>query len=208
MLSKPAYPLLIIVFLSVLMPAQAGEGLEKLRTFTRDLQTMTADFKQTLFDDKMRQIEVSNGRFALLKPGRFRWDYKVPYEQQIIADGEKLWLYDPELDQVTVQPLKNALGTAPIALLTSDTDLEKQFKIIELGEIDGREMLQLEIKIKDTDYGFMLLALGQDGLEVMELKDRLGQVVRIEFLNTAMNSKIASEHFDFTVPEGVDVVGQ
>lgn len=201
---------LFIVFALTLLisPAFAGEGLEKLQKFTSNLRSMKADFTQTLFDEKMRQVEIAKGKVMLLKPGRFRWDYTAPYEQHIIADGEKLWLYDPELEQVTVKKMSEALGAAPIALLTSEQKLEDQFKIIELGNIDGRVMLQLEAKVKDTDYGFMLLALGDEGLEVMELKDMLGQVTRIEFHNTKFNEKIDPARFNFTPPKGVDVIGE
>lgn len=201
--------LFIGLVLSLLIsPAFAGEGLDKLRKFTNDLRSMKADFTQTLFDEKMRQVEIAKGTVLLLKPGKFRWDYAAPYEQHIIGDGEKLWLYDPELEQVTVKKMSEALGAAPIALLTSEQKLEDQFKIIELGNIDGRDMLQLEAKVKDTDYGFMLLALGDEGLEVMELKDKLGQVTRIEFHNTKFNEKIDPAKFNFTPPKGVDVIGE
>ena len=190
------------------LSAQAGEGLERLKKFTRSLQSMQADFKQTLFDDKMRQVEVSSGTFVLEKPGKFRWDYKKPYEQHIIADGNKVWLYDPELEQVTVRAMEDALGAAPIALLTSNQNIEDQFKVIELGNFDGRQLVQLELKVKDTDFGFMLLALGDKGLDTMELKDKLGQVTRIEFNKTEINKEIDDGLFAFNVPKGVDVIGE
>ncbi len=201
----------MLCLVSALLPvsfAYAGEGLDRLKRFTANLNSMKADFTQTLFDDKMRQVEVASGFFLLQKPGKFRWDYRVPYQQLIVANGEKLWLYDNDLEQVTVKPLEEALGAAPITLLTGSDDLEKQFKIIELGNIDGREFLQLELKVKDTDYGFMLLAMGKKGLEVMELKDKLGQVTRIEFQNIVLNAKVSSDKFEFKVPEGVDVIGE
>lgn len=200
--------LLLLPLLLISATAYAGEGVERLREFTEQLKTMQADFTQTVFDDQMRQLEISRGRFALKKPGRFRWDYIAPFEQHIVADGEKLWVYDPELEQVTVKPIGEALGTAPIALLTGEADLDKQFKAIELGKMEGRHLVQLELQVKDTDYGLMLLALGDDGLETMELKDKLGQVTRIEFSKVRLNKPIPDERFEFKVPEGVDVIGQ
>lgn len=185
----------------------AGEGLKRLHSFSAGLKSMQADFTQTVFDDQMRQLEVSRGYVAIQKPGKFRWDYKAPYVQHIIADGEKVWLYDPELEQVTVKPLAEALGSAPIALLSGDGDLDKQFNFTELGNIDGKEFVQLEVKVKDTDYGLMLLALGEKGMDVMELKDKLGQVTRIEFSNIKLNKKINKDQFTFNVPKGVDVIG-
>ncbi|MBN1379898.1 MAG: outer membrane lipoprotein chaperone LolA [Gammaproteobacteria bacterium] len=188
--------------------ATAGEGLERLRSFSANLKSMQADFTQTIFDDQMRQLEVSRGQVVIQKPGKFRWDYKVPYVQHIVADGEKVWLYDPELEQVTVKPMVEALGSAPIALLSGEGDLDKQFKFTELGNIDGRQFVQLEVKIKDTDYGLMLLALGKENMDVMELKDKLGRVTRIEFSNIKLNKNIDNKQFHFDIPKGVDVIGQ
>jgi outer membrane lipoprotein carrier protein len=189
------------------LTSQAGEGLNRLQNFTGSLKTLQAKFTQTLFDEKMQQLEVAGGEFFLQKPGKFRWDYQQPYRQQIVADGKVLWMYDPELEQVTVKPLAEALGAAPIALLSGEQPLQEQFKIVELGVIDGREFLQLEAKVKDTDFGFMLLAFSERGLEAMELKDKLGQVTRIEFINPVLNKDIKSSVFDFKPPKGADVIG-
>ncbi|HEY3487872.1 MAG TPA: outer membrane lipoprotein chaperone LolA [Gammaproteobacteria bacterium] len=186
--------------------AHAGKGLDYLQAYTNSLKTLQAGFTQTTFDEKMRQLEVSSGKFMLQKPGKFRWEYKQPYRQQIIADGKSLWIYDPELEQVVLKPLAKALGATPIALLTGEQPLQEQFNIIELGVIDGREFLQLEPKIKDTDYGLMLLAVSDKGLEAMELKDKLGQVTRIELLKPKLNQAVDESLFAFTPPQGVDVV--
>lgn len=205
---RHAAAFLFSCLLMPLSPSAVAEGIERLKAYTENLKTLQADFKQTLFDEKMRQLEVSTGEVYLKKPGRFRWDYEKPYRQRIIADGEKLWIYDPELDQVMVKPLSEALGTAPIALLTGGEPLHEQFKIIELGTIEGRQYVQLEAKVKDTDFGFMLLAFGGEGLEAMELKDKLGQVTRIELIDPVINQPIKDEVFEFTPPEGVDIIGE
>jgi outer membrane lipoprotein carrier protein len=199
--------LFLYVCLLVSAPfAHAGKGLDYLQSYTGGLKTLKAGFTQTQFDDKMRQLEVASGEFSLQKPGKFRWEYKQPYSQQIISDGKSLWIYDPELEQVVLKPLDQALGATPIALLTGEQPLQEQFNIVELGTIDGREFLQLEPKIKDTDYGLMLLALSDKGLEAMELKDRLGQVTRIEFLQPKLNAPVDNSLFDFKPPKGVDIV--
>jgi outer membrane lipoprotein carrier protein len=201
------YRILVGLCLLIAAPlAQAGKGLDSLQSYTGGLKTLHARFTQTQFDEKMRQLEVASGEFSLQKPGKFRWEYKQPYTQQIIADGKNLWIYDPELEQVILKPLDQALGATPIALLTGEQPLQEQFTITELGNIDGREFLQLEPKIKDTDYGLMLLALGEKGLEAMELKDRLGQVTRIELLEPKLNVAVDKSLFDFKPPKGVDVV--
>jgi outer membrane lipoprotein carrier protein len=197
-----------ILIVGLYLPAaHAGEGLNRLQAYTGNLKTLQAKFTQTLFDEKMQQLEVASGEFFLQKPGKFRWDYQQPYKQQIVADGKVLWMYDPELQQVTVKQLAEALGAAPIALLTGEQPLQEQFKIVELGLIDGREFLQLEAKVKDTDFGFMLLAFGEQGLEAMELKDKLGQVTRIEFIKPVLNKDIKQSMFEFKPPKGADVIG-
>lgn len=186
----------------------AGTALDKLKHYTANLKSMHANFTQTQFDENMRQMEIANGKVFLQKPGKFRWDYQKPYQQTIVSDGKKLWLYDVELEQVTVKPMQEALGSAPIALLTTDDPLEKQFKLTELGEIDNKWFVQLEANVKDTDYAYILLALNDKGLVAMELKDRLGQVTRIEFDKTRLNETLDNKHFAFTPPKGVDVIGE
>ncbi|HEX5055972.1 MAG TPA: outer membrane lipoprotein chaperone LolA [Gammaproteobacteria bacterium] len=199
--------LLCYVLLLVAAPvARAGKGLDLLQSYTSSLKTLQAGFTQTQFDDKMRQLQVTSGEFFLKKPGRFRWEYKQPYSQLIVSDGKSLWIYDPELEQAVLKPLDQALGATPIALLTGEQPLQEQFNIVELSNIDGREFVQLEPKVKDTDYALMLLALTDKGLEAMELKDRLGQVTRIELLQPRLNVDIDDARFNFKPPKGVDIV--
>ncbi len=197
---------LIFIFALMSQQAIAGTGLEQLTKYSTQLQSLTAQFTQTTFDENMQEQEVSTGQVYLQKPGKFRWNYKQPYQQEIVSDGDKLYIYDVDLEQVTVRNFSDALGTAPISLLTDIADLKQQFNIIELGKIDGRELLQLEAKVKDTDYEFFLLALGDKGLETMELKDKLGQVTRIQLSQSKTNADLAKKLFQFSAPAGVDVI--
>ena len=145
----------------------------------------------------------------LERPGRFVWHYKQPYEQLLVGDGDNLWHYDIDLEQVSVRPLDEALGTAPIALLTSETPLEEQFVLTELGKIEEHYMVQLEARVKDTDYGFALLAFLENGeLDVMQLRDPMGQVTTIDLDEMEVNPELPVDAFKFTPPEGVDVVGK
>lgn len=193
------------------LSASAGEGMDILNSFVKQLTTLEASFVQTLEDANGKQLQKQSGVVVMQKPGRFKWHYQAPegYEQFIVADGEKLWFHDVDLEEVTVKPLKEALGAAPIALLTSDTPLRDQFKITELGQIGEHQMLQLESKVQDTDYGQALLAFDDQGvLAIMQLKDPLGQVTSIEFSDTKMNHAIDAKEFIFEVPDGVYVTGQ
>lgn len=202
----------VLVITSVFsLSAFAGEGMDTLNQFVKNLKTLEASFVQTLEDANGKQLQKQSGIVLMQKPGRFKWHYQAPegYEQFIVADGEKLWFYDVDLEEATVKPLTEALGAAPIALLTSDTPLSDQFKITELGQIGEHQMLQLESKVQDTDYGQALLAFDDKGiLQIMQLKDPLGQVTSIEFSGTKMNQAIAAKEFNFEVPDGVYVTGQ
>lgn len=189
----------------------ADDGLALLNGYVKKLNTLEASFVQTLEDANGQVLQRQDGVFAMQKPGKFNWHYQGPegYEQYIVADGKKLWFHDVDLEEVTVKPLDEALGTAPIALLTSDEPLDRQFDITDLGQIGDHHMLQLESKVKDTDYGFALLAFNADKqLEIMQLRDPLGQVTSIEFSDAKLNGDIPTDRFVFTVPEGVHVTGQ
>ena len=200
--------LLLYIFSLTAMPsAQAGKGLDYMQSYMSGLKTLQARFTQTQIDDKMRQTDViASGELFLKKPGKFRWEYKQPYSQLIVSDSKNLWIYDPELEQAVLKPIDQALGATPIALLTGEKPLQEQFKIIELGNFEGREMVQLEPLIKDTDYELILLALTDRGLEVMQLKDRLGNVTSIELLEQKQNAEVDDSRFDFKPPKGVDIV--
>ena len=195
--------------LSALAPsAWAAQAMPYLQSFADNLNTMEAGFSQVVEDANGRILDNQSGSVKMHKPGKFNWHYQEPYEQKIVADGERLWFYDIELEQVTVRPLDQALGTAPIALLTSDTPLDEQFAITDLGLQGQQYMLQLEPRVNDTDYSHALIGLSKAGhIEVMQLKDPLGQITTITFYDVILNRAIPGSTFRFEVPEGVDVTG-
>ena len=125
----------------------------------------------------------------------------------IIADGEKLWIYDIDLEQVTVKKLDQALGNAPIMLLSSNQPLDTDFELRDLGEREGLEWVELLPKTRDTDFEKIFMGLSEHGLEVMELRDQFGQATQIRFNDFEMNVPADDNLFEFTPPAGVDVVG-
>ena len=195
-----------LVYLLFSSMACAG-ALERLQTFIDQLQTFQAGFVQTLYDADSNPLEESRGAVILKRPGKFRWDYRVPYVQSIIADGEKLWVYDVDLEQVTVKKLDQALGNAPIMLLSSNRPLETDFELRDLGEREGLEWVELQPKLHDTDFEKIFMGLSESGLEVMELRDQFGQATQIRFNDFKMNVPADDSLFEFTPPAGVDVVG-
>ncbi len=197
-----------VLFLMLLLPlsANAGTGMDRLQRFFREVQTVTADFTQTVKDAENVTLQETSGRMIIRRPNRFRWDYLLPYQQLIISDGNKVWLYDMDLEQVTVQSAKKALKNSPAMLLSGNRPLEESFVINELGAKDGREWVELLPKSKDSTFQRMLLAFDKNNLEIMELEDSFGQTTRLQFTSIRRNIKVGKQVFQFTPPKGVDII--
>lgn len=189
------------------VPVSAGEALERLQGFTQGLESFTAAFEQTRYDEDQQPIRKSSGQAWLKRPGLFRWEYREPYRQTIVADGERLWIYDVELEQVTVKKTERALGTAPIMLLSDSQPLSEQFDLTDLGKREGLYWVRLEPKVDDTDFREIYLGFDDRSLKVMELRDRFDQATQILFNNVELNPDVNPERFRFEPPEGVDVIG-
>lgn len=188
-------------------PAAAGEAMERLHSFTDGLETFSAGFVQTLYDENQEPVQRSEGVAWLKRPGLFRWEYREPYVQVIVADGERLWIYDADLEQVTVRDTGRALATAPIMLLSGEAPLEEQFQMRELGAREGLQWVELRPKVQDTDFERIFLGLDDESLQVMELRDRFDQATQIRFHHVELGPEIDPSRFEFTPPEGVDVIG-
>lgn len=186
----------------------AETASERLHAFMSDLRSLQGDFQQVLFDEDRTRLEEARGAFWLQRPGRFRWDYQEPYPQLIVADGKNVWIYDRELEQVTVKPLADALGSTPAFLLSSNQPLEESFTIEDLGSRDG--IAWVELKPRSTEVQFSSIQLGFRGekLRRMELTDSFGQLTRLHFQHTRENVALDPALFNFSPPQGVDVVGE
>jgi len=189
-------------------PVMAGEALDRLQRFTDGLRSFQADFVQTRYDEDQNPVRESQGVAYLEKPGLFRWAYQKPYEQTIVGDGERLWIYDADLEQVTVKKMQRALATAPIMLLSGEAPLDEHFELKELGRREGLLWVELRPKSDETDFRRIFLGLDERTLQVMELRDRFDQVTQIRFNNVEMNPDLAASRFEFTPPDGVDVLGE
>lgn len=203
--------LLSLVALSALLVAPlsyAGEGEQRLAGFLKGLSTIKAAFVQTLNNASGELIEKSEGIMAVERPGNFRLEYQNPYEQLYVADGKNLWFYDRDLEQVTVKPQAESLGSTPALLLSSTEPLANNFEIRELGEHEGFFWLELNPKDVDSNFDFVKLALDGDTLRAMEMVDGFGQATRLYFDPMVRNPKLEQDIFRFTPPPGVDVIGE
>jgi outer membrane lipoprotein carrier protein len=150
----------------------------------------------------------SSGTFVFARPGKFIWTYQKPYEQVLQADGETMYIYDKDLNQVTTRKLGNALGSSPAAILFGSNDLEKNFTLAEAGARDGLEWLTATPKAKDTTFEQIGIGLKDGVPQAMELKDAFGQTSVLKFTSFQRNPQLGATHFKFEVPKGADVSNQ
>ncbi len=188
--------------------AWAG-GRDKLDEFFTQINTMQSAFTQQVIDDKGALRQSSSGNVYLSRPGKFRWEYAAPDKHEIVADGKNVWVYDVELDQVTVKPMTQALSAAPVGMLTQKQSVDKQFNVQEM-EADGSklEWFRLTPKKKDSDFTTMDLGVSTTGVEEMILGDKFGQQTYIKFEGLRTDIDIDSSRFSFTPPKGADVIGK
>lgn len=206
---------LLIRFLLAAAAFTAGAGAAwasssaSLDHFFEEVRTYSARFQQVVLDEGFNPIEESSGKVTIKRPGRFRWDYEPPNETRIISNGDKVWVYDVELEQVSVRSYRQALGNTPAALLAGGTDVGEEFDVTDLGEVNG-PLHWVRMVPKSEDVGFEDIRIGfEDGrLRVMELVDGLGQTTRITMTDGTENEPVADERFEFTPPDGVDVMDE
>ncbi|MDX1374770.1 MAG: outer membrane lipoprotein chaperone LolA [Burkholderiales bacterium] len=199
----------VLAVLAVLLglPAQAS-SLDRFQRYVQTTSSARADFEQKVFDGRSQLVQTATGRFSFERPGRFRWTYLTPTRQLIVGDGERVWIYDEDLAQVTVRRLERALGSTPAALLAGSADVTQAFEFTELGTRQGLEWL--EAKPLDAEAGFARIRLGLSavGVEAMELLDHFGQTTQLRFSNVERNPALDPSRFRFTPPPGADVLGQ
>ncbi len=189
--------------------AAAPGPAQRLDRLFSQTHTLKAHFSETVKNANAATVKQSSGTLAVSKPGRFRWDYTKPYRQLIVADGRKLWLYDPGLQQVTVRDERHALAAGPAALLAGTGKVEDQFIVSDAGRHGGLHWIRLVPRNAQSDYSSMQVGLGKDGeLSELVLESKLNQTTRIVFTDVKRNVKLDGNLFRFSPPKGADVVHQ
>ncbi|MBL8447915.1 MAG: outer membrane lipoprotein chaperone LolA [Zoogloeaceae bacterium] len=186
----------------------SADGLSQLQRFVEDRRGAEGSFIQTVQARSGRKPQVSEGRFAFQRPGRFRWDYLKPYPQLLVGDGHKLWSWDKDLNQVTVKPLGDALGATPAAILAGDQPLDRNFILAEGGQRDGLEWVDARPRSAEASFQSMRLGFADGVLQRMELTDNFGQTTELVFTRLTRNAQIDPATFRFVPPPGADVIGQ
>ncbi len=198
---------LLIVMMMPLSSYAELSADEKLNVFVETVVTFKADFEQNVLDAKGNKIETATGQFVLERPGKFRWDYSKPYQQHIIADGDNIWFYDVDLEQVTVKSQREALTSTPAALLSGDISPSQKYYVTNLESDDGLSWVKLVPKDNESNFQLVTLAFEGNILKQMIMRDSFDQVTQLIFSDNNENITLSNGTFDFTPPQGVDVVG-
>ena len=196
------------LFLLLLSLPAFASGLDDFLAFNASSRTATARFEQQVFDRGGKVVERASGTFAFQRPGKFRWTYEKPHQQLLVGDGTKLWIYDPDLKQVTVKRIGAAISSTPAALLAGKDDVTTLFTLRDAGTGSEDGLAWVEATPKSQDTGFERVRLGLRGktLAAMELFDQLGGHTKLVFSDLKANVAVAADMFHFTPPKGADVL--
>ena len=193
----------------VLFPLLVHAGaIDQLHQFLTGTRTLKAEFSQIVINKSGRKPQQSSGSVAIARPGKLRWDIQKPYPQLVVGDGERIWIYDPELKQVTVRKAGQAISSSPAALLAGSNELEKDFVLEEAGEAEGMNWVEATPRAGDSGFEKVRLGFAGKDLKAMELHDSFGQRTLIRFSGLERNITLPPATFRFAPPAGVDVVGE
>lgn len=190
------------------VPSHAAGALAQLHEFVASTRSARGEFTQRTLRASGQVAETASGAFAFARPGKFRWEVKKPYEQLMLADGERLYFLDKDLNQVTVRKLADSLGASPAAILFGSNELERDFTVRETGERDGLEWLDAAPKNRDAGFERILIGFRAGLPEAMEVLDAFGRTTRFAFKAVERNARIDADAFRFVAPKGADVVQQ
>jgi len=197
--------LLLIVFMSVSVSGFAQNAQQRLLDHLETYQQLSGQFTQIISSEQNTKSQSSTGEFWISKPSQFRWHYTTPYIQKIISNGKKVWVYDEDLEQVSIKAASQAIGSSPLAIILGTESLEKSFDVQELADDEDLQWLQLIPKSEDSGFESMKLGFKQGTLSRMVLQDNFGQTTRLLFTDVVLNHVFEDLFFEFKVPQGVDV---
>lgn len=204
-----------IIFIAVCSINVRAGGLESLENFVRNVKTGRADFTQVVSapakDGQMPRVKTSSGTFEFARPNRFRFLYKKPFEQSIVADGQTLWLYDVDLNQVTARKQSQVLGSTPAALIAAAPDLkalQADFTLADAPDKDGLQWVVATPKAKDGQLQTVHVGFKAAELAALEILDSFGQRSRLTFNRLEVNPALPASNFQFTPPAGADLIKQ
>ena len=203
--------LLIFFLFCILNQAQANpvQANKTLDQFFQTTQSMQTDFEQTIRNIRGKVLEQSSGKLILSRPDKFILEYTLPAEQKYISNGKTIWIYDVELEQVSIKVLDEGIGDSPALLLSSNSNVYKHYEVsdVKLKTPDNYQWVQLLAKKEEMAFERVLLAFKGSTLMQMTMHDSFGQITDLKFSNIQVNKPFSYRQFNFVAPEGVDVIG-
>lgn len=198
----------LLIVLCVLSPFAMAENssAQQLQRFLDNTQSLSAQFEQTLLNEYNELMQQSAGELRMQRPGKFRWDYTKPYEQNIVSNGRKIWMYDAELEQVSVRPYEQ-LESSPVNLLDNQQPLDTLFTLQDMPAQEGQDWVKLIPLKADSDFQQMLVGLHKGSIKTMRLLDNFNQQTEIIFTDITINPSFKSGLFEFSAPAGADIMG-
>lgn len=200
------WSLLAMTLLALPVPAWAG-AVDEFRAFTTQTRSARGDFSQVVVDRAGKKLREASGTFSLSRPGKFRWTYVKPYAQLLVGDGQKVWIYDADLNQVTIRAMDQTLSATPAALLSGSQDFEKVFAVEDLPPADGLTWLGARPRAAESGLESARIGFNKGTLEKLEFVDSFGQRTIITVSKFEKNPALGADHFKFTPPKGADVIG-
>ena len=201
-------PLVFATLFLLTLPAEASTSVEQLHAFLDAARTLRAEFEQHVTDADGVQIQESSGTVYIERPGKFRWEYRDAGGQLIVSDGQRLWVYDRDLEQISVRPLQPALGSTPAVVLSGARPIDEVFTLQDDGRRDGVDWVRLRPREADSSFDELLLGLKGGQLQRMDIHDSFGQRTELLLRDVQVNIPLAPGLFEFIPPPGVDVVGE
>lgn len=205
LMKKPWYAGIALLVLSLC--AHTSSAADLIADYFSGLDTFQSGFSQTVTDSNGELVQDAQGRVWIQRPGRFRWDYETPYRQLIVADGKRLWTYDEDLEQATVEPVDEALSSTPAMLLSGFRPLEEVMRWAETGSRDGKTWYRLDPKQEDAAVEQVQIAFEGGQLAIIEVRDGFGNHTRIRFSDITRNQAIDPGRFRIQLPPGTDIIG-
>ncbi len=199
---------LLVLLVAFLAAGAHAAAIDRFKAFVQSTQSASAQFEQKVIDRSGRLVQEAKGRFVFQRPGRFRWIYEKPLDQLIVGDGERVWIHDRDLNQVTVRRISSALGSTPAALLAGSSNVEKAFELSDAGSRDGMEWLEARPREREAGFERIRMGFGAAGLQAMELTDHFGQTTFLRFSGLVRNPRVDPADFRFEPPKGADVLGE
>jgi len=207
-MTKPKLILFILIYFFSIALSNAGSQDDPLQAFLKNLESLEVSFVQILMNENGEQLEKTEGILYLKPPEKFFWHYQNPYSQKIISNGSILWIFDEDLEQVTVKNIDNKIQETPAGIILGNKSIQEHFVQVNMGVIDGYNWMELTPKNLEAQYKNIKMGFDGDKLGMMIITDNLEQTTRIDFANFKKNISLSPHIFNFEIPNNVDIFDQ